>query len=320
MHEIVVLALPRVVAFDLAIPAQVFGHADEINRYDFSVCAERPGLVPTTTGFSIEAARGLDAIGRADTVVVPGFTPDAPLSTDILNALRDAHRRGARVVSVCTGAFALAAAGLLDGKRATTHWRNARALQVAYPAVSVDADVLYIEEANVATSAGIAAGIDLCLQLVRRDFGEATATSIARRMVVPPHREGGQAQFIERPMPETATFAQMCSWAAANLDRDLNVPLLARRAGWAPRSFSRRFLAEVGVTPLRWLTAQRLALARELLESTDLTIEDIAVRCGLGSAANLRTHFHRDTATTPSRYRRTFSGGAAIQQRSSQDS
>jgi transcriptional regulator GlxA family with amidase domain len=315
MHAVVSLAIPHVVAFDLAIPAQVFGHVDEVDRYEFSVCAEHPGYVPTTTGFSVEATHGLDAIAWADTVVVPGYVAEEPLSTDILEALRDAHGRGARVVSVCTGAFALAAAGLLDGKRATTHWRNARALQLMYPKVAVDADVLYIEEANVATSAGIAAGIDLCLQLVRRDFGEATATGIARRMVVPPHREGGQAQFIERPIPETATFAQVCSWAGNNLDQDLSVSVLARRAGWAPRTFSRRFQAEVGVSPLRWLTAQRLALARELLESTDLTIEDIAVRCGLGSAANLRTHFFRDTATTPSRYRQTFAGRVASRPR-----
>jgi transcriptional regulator GlxA family with amidase domain len=308
MHAVVALAIPRVVAFDLAIPAQVFGHSDEADRYAFSVCAPQAGYVPTTSGFSIEAAQGLDAIARADTVVVPGFDPEEPLGADILDALREADGRGARIVSVCVGAFALAAAGLLDGKRAATHWRYARALQSAYPNVSVDADVLYVEEGNIATSAGIAAGIDLCLQLVRRDFGEAAATAIARRMVVPPHREGGQAQFIERPIPETATFAQVCSWARSNLDADLSVPVLARKAGWAPRTFSRKFQAEVGFTPLRWLTAQRLALARELLESTELTIEDIAVRCGLGSAANLRTHFYRDTATTPSQYRQTFSG------------
>jgi transcriptional regulator GlxA family with amidase domain len=308
MHTVVALAIPHVVAFDLAIPAQVFGHSDEVDRYEFTVCAEQPGHVPTTTGFSIDAAHGLEAIARADTVVVPGFEPDAALSGHVLDTLREAHGRGTRIVSVCTGAFALAAAGLLDGKRATTHWRNAGALQLEYPQITVDADVLYIEESNVATSAGIAAGIDLCLQLVRRDFGEAAAVGIARRMVVPPHREGGQAQFIERPIPETATFAQVCSWARRNLDQELSIPLLAKMAGWAPRTFSRRFQAEVGFTPLRWLTAQRLALARELLESTELTIEDIAVRCGLGSAANLRTHFYRDTATTPSRYRRTFGG------------
>lgn len=306
MHSVVAMAIPRVVAFDLAIPAQVFGHSDEIERYEFSVCTEQPGYVPSTTGFAIEAVHGLDALAGADTVVVPGFEPDEPLSADVLDALREADTRGARVISVCTGAFALAAAGLLDGKRATTHWRYASALQKEHPKIAVDADVLYIEQGTVATSAGIAAGIDLCLQLVRRDFGEAAATGVARRMVVPPHREGGQAQFIERPIPETVTFAQVCSWAVRNLDRDLSVSLLAQRAGWAPRSFSRRFQAEVGYSPLRWITAQRLALARELLESTELTIEDIAVRCGLGSAANLRTHFSRDTATTPSRYRQTF--------------
>lgn len=306
MHRVIALAIPKVVAFDLAIPAQIFGHPDESDRYEFSVCAAVPGLVPTTTGFAIEVGLGLDAIVGADTVIVPGFDREAVLGRGTLDALRSAHHRGARVVSVCTGAFALAAAGILDGHRATTHWRNAAALQAMYPDVAVDADVLYIEEGTIATSAGIAAGLDLCIQLVRRDFGETAANTIARRMLVPPHRQGGQAQYIERPVPSSEGFSDLCAWILENLGADLTVPGLARRAGWSVRTFTRRFLAETGETPLRWVTSQRLALSRQLLEDTDLSVGEIAVRTGLGSATNLRAHFYRDTSTTPSDYRQTF--------------
>jgi transcriptional regulator GlxA family with amidase domain len=295
-----------VVVFDLAIPAQVFGHPDESNRYEFSVCAAVPGLVPTTTGFAIEVRDGLEALVHADTVVVPGFDPESDLGANVLDALRAAHGRGARVVSVCTGAFALAEAGLLDGRRATTHWRNAPALRAMYPKVIVDADVLYVEEGSVATSAGIAAGLDLCVQLVRRDFGETAAIGVARRMVVSPHRQGGQAQYIERPVTNTGSFAALCEWVHKNLDAELTVPELAHRSGWSVRTFTRRFLAETGTTPLRWINAQRLARSRELLERTDLSVQEIAVLSGLGSATNLRTHLFRETSTTPSDYRQSF--------------
>ena len=213
MHRVVALALPDIVAFDLAIPAQVFGHEDEGQLYSFAVCAAEPGLVPTTTGYAIHAAKGLEALLSADTIVVPGFSPLTDPPANVCDALRAAAGNGARVVSVCTGAFALAAAGLLAGKRATTHWRNAQRLQTLHPAVAVDARVLYIDEGSVSTSAGVAAGIDLCLHLVRRDYGTEAANRIARRMVVAPHREGGQAQFIERPVAAPLThFAETCAW------------------------------------------------------------------------------------------------------------
>jgi AraC family transcriptional activator FtrA len=214
------------------------------------------------------------------------------------------------MVSVCTGAFALAAAGILDGRRATTHWQNTSELQERYPKIDVDPAVLYIEQGTVATSAGVAAGIDLCLQLVRRDAGSAAAAAIARRMVVPTHRSGGQAQYIKHEMTEVSTFASVCDWALANLDADITIDQLAQRSGWSPRTFTRRFTKETGLPPHRWLNAQRLSLARELLERTNFTIDDIADRVGFGSAGNLRTHFLRETGVVPSIYRQTFAASA----------
>jgi transcriptional regulator GlxA family with amidase domain len=309
MHRVVALALPDVVAFDLAIPAQVFGHEDERQLYSFAVCAAEPGLIRTTTGYAIHAAEGLEALLAADTIVVPGFSPLADPPREVSQALRDASADGARVVSVCTGAFALAAAGLLDGKRATTHWRNAERLQTLYPAVTVDAGVLYIDEGSVSTSAGVAAGIDLCLHLVRTDHGTEAANRIARRMVVAPHREGGQTQFIERPVAAPMIqFAETCRWAEQHLAEPLTVVDMAVHAGWAPGSFARKFLAEAGTTPLRWLTSQRIAEACRLLETTDLTVQAVAARTGLGTSANFRLHFTREFNTTPSSYRRLYQG------------
>ncbi|HWE09095.1 MAG TPA: helix-turn-helix domain-containing protein [Solirubrobacteraceae bacterium] len=309
MHHVVAIALPHVVAFDLAIPAQVFGHRDESDRYSFSVCSESAGLVPSTTGFSVHAALGLEALAGADTVVVPGYVPHDEPPAAVLDALRAAAARGARITSVCTGAFALASAGLLDGRTATTHWRDAAELAARYPRVKVDPDVLYLEDGAVATSAGVAAGIDLCLHLVRRDHGEQVAARIARRMVVAPHRDGGQAQFLHRPLPPAGDgLASTCAWALDRLSEPLTVADLAHQAGWAPRTLARRFLAETGTTPLRWLTAQRLIEARRLLEATGLPIDEVAARSGLGSAANLRLHLARDAATTPTAYRRTYRG------------
>jgi transcriptional regulator GlxA family with amidase domain len=309
MHRVVALALPDVVAFDLAIPAQVFGHEDERQLYSFAVCAAEPGLVQTTTGYAIHAAQGLDALQSAHTIVVPGFSPLTDPPVEVSQALRDAAANGARVVSVCTGAFALAAAGLLDGRRATTHWRNAERLQTLYPAVTVDAGVLYTDEGGVSTSAGVAAGIDLCLHLVRTDQGTEAANRIARRMVVAPHREGGQTQFIERPVAAPLThFAETCGWAIQHLAEPLTVVDLAAHAGWAPSSFARKFLKETGTTPLRWLTSQRIAEACRLLETTNLTVQAVAARTGLGTSANFRLHFTRELNTTPSSYRRLYQG------------
>ena len=310
MHAVVALALPAVEAFDLAIPSQVFGdqviHAE---RYTFTVCAPTAGLVPSTAGYAIRADRGLDALADADTVVVPGFLPLDDPGDAVCSALRAAAARGARVVSVCTGAFALAAAGLLDHRRATTHWQYAGDLGARFPAVKVDPDVLWVDEGAVLTSAGLAAGIDLCVQLVRADYGTDAAIRVARRMVVAPHRDGGQAQWLERPVPLPGHgLAATCEWALERLADPLTVADLAGHAGWAPRTFSRQFVAETGLTPLRWLTAARVREARRLLEVSDLPVEAIARRSGLGSPANLRVHLARDAGATPTAYRAAYQG------------
>jgi len=310
MHAVVALALPAVEAFDLAIPSQVFGdqviHAEQ---YTFTVCSPSAGLVPSTAGYEIRAERGLDALADADTVVVPGYLPLNDPGEAVCTALREAAARGARVVSVCTGAFALAAAGLLDHRRATTHWQYADDLSARFPAVKVDPDVLWVDEGAVLTSAGLAAGIDLCVQLVRADYGTDAAIRVARRMVVAPHRDGGQAQWLERPVPLPGHgLAPTCEWALERLAEPLTVADLARHAGWAPRTFSRQFVAETGLTPLRWLTAARVREARRLLEVSDLPVEDIARRSGLGSPANLRVHLARDAGATPTAYRAAYQG------------
>ncbi|MGH3928466.1 MAG: GlxA family transcriptional regulator [Pseudonocardiaceae bacterium] len=308
-HHIAVLALPATVAFDLAIPAQVFGHDDEREHYRLTVCGVQPGPIPTTTGFDIQVPAGLEALACADTVIVPGFWPlEAPPAA--LAALRGAAERGARIVSICTGAFALAGAGLLDGRRATTHWRDVAELTRRYPGVEVDPGVLYVDQGQLLTSAGVAAGLDLCLHLVRSDLGSAEATRIARRMVVAPHRSGGQAQFLERPVPKSGgpAIAAVAEWALRHLDRPVTVNDLARHAGFAPRTLARRWVAETGSSPLRWLTEQRLLEVRRLLETTDLPVATIAQRTGIGTAAHLRTLFIRATSTTPSAYRASHRG------------
>ncbi|HEX6449678.1 MAG TPA: helix-turn-helix domain-containing protein [Trebonia sp.] len=309
MHTVVALALPTVEAFDLAVPAQVFADPGLPRRYEFTVCAPAAGLVRSTVGFSVQAEQGLEALAAADTVVVPGYFPLDDPGERVCSALRQAAARGARIVSVCTGAFALAAAGLLDHRRATTHWQYADQLAARYPAVKVDPDVLWVDEETVLTSAGLAAGIDLCVQLVRTDHGSEAAVSVARRMVVAPHRDGGQAQWLERPLPDPgAGLAATCQWALEHLADPLTVVDLARHAGWAPRTLARHFAEQTGLTPLRWLTAARIREARRLLEETDLPVEVIAARCGLGTAANLRLHLARDAGTTPTAYRAAYQG------------
>ena len=309
MHAVAALVLPAVEAFDLAIPAQVFGDRRQQGRYRFTVCSPTPGLVASTTGYAVHAERGLEALTAADTVVVPGYLPLDDPGEEVGAALREAAARGARVVSVCTGAFALAAAGLLDNRRAATHWQYADELAARYPAVKVDPDVLWVDEGNVLTSAGLAAGIDLCVQIVRADYGSDAAVSVARYMVVAPHRDGGQAQWLERPVPPAGeSLAATCAWALEHLAAPLTVAVLARHAGWAPRTFSRRFAAETGMAPLHWVTAARVREARRLLEVSDLPVEDVAVRTGLGSAANLRLHLARDAGTTPTAYRAAYRG------------
>jgi transcriptional regulator GlxA family with amidase domain len=307
MHRVVAIALPEVVAFDLSIPAQIFGHRDAREAYEFTVCAERPGEVPTTTGFSIRAAAGLDAVATADTVIVPGFMPLDDPSPAVCEALVGAAERGARISSVCVGAFALAAAGLLDGRAATTHWEHAAELAARFPRVRVNPDVLYVDEGQVLTSAGVAAGIDLCLHIVEADHGAAVSGEVARRMVAPVHRSGGQAQFIRHAPPAGGpSLAATCEWAIAEMQRPLTVADLADHAHFSSRTLARRFVEETGMAPIRWLTLQRLLEARRLLEATDVPVEEVALRCGLGTAANLRLHLGREIGVTPTGYRRAF--------------
>jgi transcriptional regulator GlxA family with amidase domain len=308
MHRVVALVFPGVVAFDLATPSQVFGHEVERRRYAFTVASTQPGPLPTSTGFDVVAGHGLEVLAGADTVIVPGHDDvgrDWP--EEALAALRAFE---GRIVSICTGAFVLAAAGLLDGLRATTHWYDAPRLAAMYPAVRVDPEVLYVDEGRILTSAGVAAGIDLCLHLVRGDHGAHVANAVARRIVVAPHRSGGQAQFVDRPFPssEEAGLEATRAWALERLASPLTVASMARHAMMSERSFLRRFRAETGTTPMRWLIDQRVAHARRLLEATDLPVETVAAECGFGSAVGLREHFGRAVRTTPTAYRRAFRG------------
>ena len=311
-HRVVVLALDAVVPMDLAAPVQVFGYP-ELASYRVALCAPRRGEVPTTGGFPVVAARGLEALRSADTVVVPGFAPHSvPPDEPVLDALRRAHARGARIASVCTGAFALAAAGLLDGRRATTHWRDADELAARFPQVTVVPDVLWVDDdPRVVTSAGVAAGIDMCLHLVRVNHGAAVANAIARRIVVAPHRAGGQAQYVEAPLPGEGagdgSLEPTRAWVLGHLEEPASVGDMARHARVSERTFARRFLAETGTTPLRWLHAQRVLRARELLERTRLPVDEVARLSGFGTATSLRTHLGRALGTTPTSYRSAFS-------------
>jgi transcriptional regulator GlxA family with amidase domain len=311
LHRVVAVALPDVVAFDLSIAAQVFGHRDERERYAFTVCAERPGAIMSTTGFTINAPRGLAALDEADTVIVPGYYPLHDPSPAVMAALRSAAERGRRIASICIGAFALAAAGLLDGRTATTHWQEADHFRARFPAVRLNPDVLYVDQGQLLTSAGLAAGIDLCLYLVGLDYGAAAAAQVARRMVVAMHRPGGQAQYAPRPLPEDGGLGPTLAWAVTEMHQPLTVGRLARQAGLSPRTFARQFRDQFQLTPMRWLTSQRLLEARRLLEVTRLSVDEVAERCGLGSAATLRVHLARQSGTTPTAYRRSHRGTPA---------
>jgi transcriptional regulator GlxA family with amidase domain len=303
---VVALIAGEVVAFDLSIPAQVFGREHDL--YDFAVCAPEPA-VPTETGFSVLVEHGLEALEGADTVVVPGIGDNGwPVAEAVLDAVRAAAARGARIASICTGAFVLGAAGLLDGRRATTHWSYAGRFARLFPAVELDPRVLYVDDGDVLTSAGVAAGIDLCLHIVRCDFGAERANAVARRIVVAAHREGGQAQFVERPLADapSGALAPTRAWMLERLAEPLTVGDMARHAGYSARSFARRFQAETGTSPLRWLIGQRVEYARRLLESTELPVEHVAERAGFGTAVAMRQHFARAVATSPTSYRRAF--------------
>jgi transcriptional regulator GlxA family with amidase domain len=309
-HRMIAVVLDDVTLLDLAAPAHLFGDLGE-GRYDFRLAAPEPGPVNTSSGFAVEVGSDLTALAEADTVVVPGYEPpDEPPDEPVLAALRDAAGRGARMISICTGAFALGHAGLLDGLRATTHWADVEAFEACFPDVEVLPDVLFVDEGQVLTSAGVAAGLDLCLHVLRRDHGADVATAMARNTVIAPHRDGGQAQFIDLPVPQpaeqSADLAATRAWALEHLGDDLAVDALAAHAMVSPRTFARRFRAETGTTPHRWILDQRIHRARRLLEISDMPIEQLAAECGFGSAASLRIHFRERTGTSPTAYRRTF--------------
>jgi len=297
--------------FELAMACEVFGSAPPgvaAAWYDLVLC----GTGGARAGrFLLEPDRGLDQLASADTVIVAALDDvegDPP--ADLIDALRTAHAAGARVASLCTGAFALAAAGLLDGRRATTHWAHTGALAARYPQVDVDPDVLYIDNGSVLTSAGKAAAMDLCLHLVRCDYGAAIANMVARRLVVPPHRAGGQAQYVTTPVPasDSHPLAGLLPWVTQRLDQTLTVEDLARQASMSSRNLGRHFRSVTGTTPLQWLATQRIRRAQELLETTNDSVEAVAAAVGMGTGTTLRRHFNRTVGVPPEAYRRTFRG------------
>lgn len=312
LRNVVVVVHSRVEPFELAVLCEVFGtdrSDDGLPVYDFAVVTAEPGPVTTNIGFTIDVPYDLARLEEADLIAVaPPGSPDAESPPELLAALRRAVDRGARVLSVCTGAFVLGAAGLLDDRPCTTHWRHAEQLQRRFPRARVDKDVLYVDDGAVLTSAGSAAAIDLGLYIIRQSDGVAVANAIARRMVVPPQREGGQRQYVETPVPsaQADTLEPLLSWMLANLGEDMSVENLAARVHLSPRTFARRFRAETGATPHHWLTGQRILLAQRLLEESEHGIDTVADFAGFGSAAVLRHHFVRRVGTTPQAYRRTF--------------
>jgi transcriptional regulator GlxA family with amidase domain len=317
MHTVAAVVGQGCLTFDLAVPCEVFGWDRSylgVDWYDFKVVAVDPPPIRTSTGFTIDTPHGLGALETADTIVVPGWADaDVPPSADLVDALRAAYDRGARLVSICIGAFVLAEAGLLDRRRATTHWAWADRFRARYPRVALDPRVLYVDEGQILSSAGTAAGMDLCLHLVRLDHGAEVANGVARMVVMPPHREGGQAQYIDQPVEAPGRGSELqatLEWALGRLGDPLSVETLARHAAMSPRTFARRFRQVTGSTPGEWLLEQRLALARRLLETTDQTVEWIAHRCGFGSAATLRHRFAERVGTSPRGYRYTFRGTA----------
>jgi transcriptional regulator GlxA family with amidase domain len=311
-HTVAVLVDDGFSPLEFSVACEIFGFDRSdlgVPWYRFLVCGAHAGPISSQVFFQVIAPHGLEGLRLADTVIVPPIDREEPVTDAVLDALQRAHRRGARIISLCTGAFVLAEAGLLDGRLATTHWRHSEELVARFPNVRVDRDVLYVDEGDVLTSAGSAASMDLCLHIVRSDFGAEIANQVARRLVVPPHRDGGQAQFVEEPIAAAAAndlFNDTLTWVLEHLDEPVTVEDLARRAAMSPRSFARHFRALTGTTPYRWLIRQRVLFAQRLLETSDLATDDIAVRCGLGSAANLRAHFSAMVRCSPAAYRRTF--------------
>jgi transcriptional regulator GlxA family with amidase domain len=322
LQKVTLVVLDKFTLFEFGLVSEVFGTdrtEDGLPAYEFSVVAGDDGPLVSEHGFTVAGLAGLDRLVDSDLVVVSAI--DERVKDDaaggypqpLLEALRAAAVRGTRVLSVCTGAFVLGAAGLLDGRRCTTHWQHARELARSYPNAIVDPDVLYVDADPVITSAGSAAGIDACLYLVRKEQGAKVANQIARRMVVAPHRDGGQAQFVEQPLHhDTDTLTEAISWMERHLDQQVTVAELASLAHMSPRTFARRFVQETGTTPLRWLTGQRVLLAQQLLEDTDDDVDQVARLAGFGNATAFRHHFRAQLSTTPQAYRRTFRTGSAV--------
>ncbi len=314
MRTVAVLIYDAVNPFELGVATDIFGFARPelgVPWYRFLICADQQRPIRSSIGLLLTTPYSLEQVEEADTIIIPGPRPGlAPASEALLEALRRSYQRGARLISFCTGAFLLAAAGLLDGRCVTTHWAWASALAELYPRVQVDPQRLYIDDGQILTSAGTAAAIDLSLHVVRQDYGAEIATAIARRMVVPPHREGGQAQYIETPLPsvvdESELFGTTLDWIMAHLDEEVSVEQMAERAVMSPRTFARRFQATLGTTPYQWVLQQRILLAQRLLETSNEPIEQIAACCGFRSAATLRLHFHRLLTTSPQAYRNSF--------------
>ena len=313
MHTVATVVPSQVAMFELSVACEIFGlqRPELVDPwYRHLVCAGGRPPLRSPEGIELHAPHGLDCVATADTVMLPAwpYRTHAP-DPELLDALRAAHERGARLLSVCTGAFVLAATGLLDGRPATTHWMHAGELARRHPRVKVDPRVLYVDAGNnILTSAGTAAGIDLCLHVVRTDHGAEVANAVARRMVVPPHRDGGQAQFVDLPVPGTDddTLSATLEWMTEHLDLPLSVGQLARRAAMSPRTFARRFRAATGTTPHRWLLRQRMLLAQRLLETTEEPVAIVAARCGFTSTAGMRVHFQRELGASPAAYRRAF--------------
>jgi len=313
-HRVVSVLVDGMAAFEPSVADEFFGYDRSelfgVPWYRYATCTPGPSPV-RIGGFRVVEEHGLDALRRADTVVVAGWCdPERPGGEALTDALRAAHARGARMVSYCTGAFALAEAGLLDGRPATTHWAHADVFRARYPQVDLDPSVLYVDDGDVLTSAGSAASIDLSVHIVQRDFGADVATRLARDLVVSPHRRGGQAQFIQSPVgpPEECSdgLGEALEWATAHLDEELSVAMLAEVALMSPRHFARRFRETTGTTPHQWILTQRVGTARRLLETTDASVEQVAAQSGFGSAAALRLQFRRSLGTSPTAYRRTF--------------
>ncbi len=312
-HVIAVVAFERISPFHLSVPCLVFGESRlAAPTFQLMVCSAESSTLTTSAGFAVTVQHGLEVLELARTVIVPSWRdPHERPPQRLLDALRAAHRRGAQVVGLCLGAYVLAEAGLLDGRKATTHWAFAQDFAQRYPTVRVDADVLYIDEGDVLTSAGTAAGIDCCLHMLRQQYGAEAANSVARRLVVPPHRQGGQAQFIEQALPTTAhgsRLAELLDWVRANLQRPHSLDSLAGKALMSRRTFSRHFRELTGATLGTWLLAERLAFTQRLLETSDQSIEKIAMLAGFGSPVSLRHHFRIAFVVSPSTWRKTFQG------------